>query len=134
MRNLLTLETYRDHFAELEHYGQNGGATEGLFRIRFERDVGPPVRLTVIASAGEGWEHVSVSTSTRTPTWAEMEHIKRMFFEDHETAMQLHVPPTDHISCHPFCLHLWRPTGAEIPRPPAIMVGPSAEHSLGEKP
>lgn len=22
-----------------------------------------------------------------------------------------------------FCLHLWRPVGIEIPRPPALMVG-----------
>jgi hypothetical protein len=50
--------------------------------------------------------------------------MKRLFFREDETAMQLHVPATDHINCHPHCLHLWRPTEVEIPRPPAIMVGP----------
>jgi hypothetical protein len=78
--------------------------------------------LRIIASDGMGWEHVSVSRSDRTPSWAEMEQVKRAFFKDDETAMQLHVPPTDHISVHPYCLHLWRPHGKVIPRPPAIMV------------
>jgi hypothetical protein len=53
-----------------------------------------------------------------------MEHVKRLFFKDDETAMQLHVPPSDHLSLHPYCLHLWRPQDREIPRPPSIMVAP----------
>jgi hypothetical protein len=52
-----------------------------------------------------------------------MESVKRAFFEDHETAMQLHVPPADHVNMHPTTLHLWRPQGIEIPRPPSILVG-----------
>lgn len=89
----------------------------------------PPtaVTLLVVASAGEGWDHVSVSLPNRCPNWFEMEHIKRMFFCEHETAMQLHVPPSDHISVHPYCLHLWRPHGVEIPRPPGWMVGPQVK-------
>ena len=55
-----------------------------------------------------------------------MEQVKRLFFRDDETAMQLHVQPADHINCHPHCLHLWRPHGVEIPRPPAFMVGPTS--------
>jgi hypothetical protein len=51
-----------------------------------------------------------VSRRNRCPNWTEMEHVKRMFFGDNETAM------------HPWCLHLWRPQQAEIPRPPGIMV------------
>lgn len=78
--------------------------------------------LRVIATNGKGWDHVSVSLANRCPRWSEMEHVKRLFFRDDETAMQLHVPSDDHISYHPYCLHLWRPHGAEIPRPPAIMV------------
>ena len=86
--------------------------------------------LRIIASNGEGWDHVSVSLANRCPRWSEMEHVKRAFFLDHETAMQLHVPPGDHISHHPYCLHLWRPHDAEIPRPPAILVhDPAAEEA-----
>jgi hypothetical protein len=80
--------------------------------------------LRVIASHGMGWDHVSVSLAHRTPTWREMEHVKRLFFHDDETAMQLHVPPCEHISCHPYTLHIWRSQTQPIPRPPAIMVGP----------
>jgi len=65
--------------------------------------------MRVMASAGMGWDHVSISRQNRCPNWPEMEHIKRLFFRDDETAMQLHVPPSDHISIHPYCLHLWRP-------------------------
>jgi hypothetical protein len=79
-------------------------------------------RLRVIASNGGGWDHVSVSLENRCPTWGEMEQVKRELFRDNETAFQLHVPPSDHINYHPFCLHLWRPQTGAIPRPPANMI------------
>jgi hypothetical protein len=59
----------------------------------------------------------------RCPTWEELEHVKRLFFEPHECAMQLHVPPADHVNNHEFCLHIWRPLDVDIPRPPSVMVG-----------
>lgn len=81
------------------------------------------VSLRIIATINDGWDHVSVSTQHRCPTWDEMEFVKREFFHPHETAMQLHVPPSDHVNIHPYCLHLWRPNdGREIPRPPAELV------------
>jgi hypothetical protein len=83
----------------------------------------PPtgVKLRVIASAGEDempWEHVSVSLPNRCPNWPEMSFIKGIFWDWRETVMQLHVPIEDHRNLHPYCLHLWRPLRAEIPRPP----------------
>ncbi len=82
----------------------------------------PKREMVIVFSNGEGWEHVSVSTKTRCPTWEEMEEVKRRFWEATDTVMQLHVPPTDHINCHPYCLHLWKPINQEIPRPPGYMV------------
>lgn len=82
--------------------------------------------LKVIASDGEGWDHVSVSLATRCPTWDEMEYVRSLFFRDDETVMQLSVPRADHLNFHKFCLHLWRPQHAEIPRPPGILVAPPA--------
>lgn len=80
------------------------------------------LELKILASAGGGWDHVSVSCRDRCPTWTEMEYAKRLFFKDDETAMQLHVPPAKHINRHPFCLHIWRPRGLrKIPMPPANM-------------
>ncbi len=84
-----------------------------------------PAQLRIIVGIGAGWDHVSVSLETRCPTWGEMEFVKRLFFRDDETAIQLHVPPADHINHHAFTLHLWRPHMVSIPRPPAWMVGPS---------
>jgi hypothetical protein len=66
---------------------------------------------------------VSVSRANRCPNWPEMEFIASLFFKDHETAMQLHVPASDHVNNHPYCLHWWRPHNIPIPRPDAIMVG-----------
>lgn len=122
MRNLHRLDAYRETGPDIIRlWGFVGDETCGMFHVPSPIDRAP---IRVIASSGEGWDHVSVSRQTRCPNWPEMEHIKRLFFKDDETAMQLHVPPSDHINCHPFCLHLWRPHGVEIPRPPAYMVGP----------
>lgn len=79
--------------------------------------------LRVIASDGLGWEHVSVSTATRCPTWEEMCFIKSMFWDAEDTVMQLHPPESRWINNFPYCLHLWRPTEQEIPLPLDIMVG-----------
>jgi hypothetical protein len=115
----------------------NRGELNGAFQIGF---------LRIVSSEGMGWDHVSVSCRTRCPTWDEMEMVKKLFFKPDETCMQLHVPETDHINNHQFCLHLWRPQSDEeialiklswgdewpadypdrspgqIPRPPAICV------------
>lgn len=79
--------------------------------------------MTVVASSDMGWDHVSVSRTNRCPNWIEMDFIKRMFFDDNEVCMQLHVASADHISDHPYCLHIWRPKTHSIPMPPSWMVG-----------
>jgi hypothetical protein len=99
--------------------GHRGDSTAGAFVMASSDDNG---MLRIIASAGNGWDHVSISREDRTPTWSEMEQVKRSFFKDDEVAMQLHVTPTSHINVHPYCLHLWRPHKTTIPLPPAIMV------------
>lgn len=125
MRNLRLLDIYRRTDREVrDFFGGVGDETCGMFQVPSPIDKAP---LKIVASSDLGWDHVSVSRTNRCPNWPEMEHVKHLFFKDEETAMQLHVPPTDHINCHPNCLHLWRPQQAEIPRPPAIMVGPAKE-------
>jgi len=93
------------------------GAVDGAY-VLFHRGQ----RLNVIASNGGGWDHVSVSTATRCPTWEEMEYVRSLFFRGSETVMQLSVPRAQHINNHPHCLHLWRPQQCEIPRPPSEFV------------
>jgi hypothetical protein len=81
------------------------------------------VPLKVIASDGEGWEHVSVSLPTRCPTWEEMSYVKSVFWDDGDCVVQFHPPRSEHINNHSFCLHLWRPTNHNIATPPGWMVG-----------
>ena len=121
MRDLNTLNRYRrtDRHV-IEAWGWVGDSTAGMFMIPSPIDQRP---MAVVASSGEGWDHVSVSRQTRTPNWPEMEHVAALFFKDGETAMQLHVPASDHVNNHPYCLHWWRPHHTAIPRPDAIMVG-----------
>lgn len=117
MRRLRELNVYRDRAWE-RAMGGPGDDRGGCFVIKRNG-----VELRCIAANDEGWDHVSVTTNLpRCPTWAEMEHIKRLFFQDGEVAMQLHVATPDHISAHPYCLHIWRPHGVDIPLPPKGMV------------
>lgn len=120
MKNLNELNKYRDQSPEvLRFYGWFGDANSGVFLIPSPYNKWP---LRVIASNGEGWDHISVSKEKRPPTWMEMEYIKRLFFKPDEVAMQLHVKPTDHINLASNCLHIWRPHDQVIPLPPTAMV------------
>ena len=126
MINLNTLNRYRETRPEKLQifYGWAGDHTCGAFYIPSMIDKQP---LIIIASNGDGWDHVSVSRKNRCPNWAEMEFVFRLFFAEGETAMQLHVPQSDHVNYHPYCLHLWRPHSGLTPRPPSIFVGPSGQ-------
>lgn len=117
MRDLTQYEKWRH---PQEHLIGEGDAHNGCFIVPAR----PPstLKFKVIAGCGAGWDHVSVSLTNRCPNWRDMEFIKRLFFEDDETAMQLHVATDQHINTHHFCLHLWRPHDVEIPLPPTIMV------------
>ncbi len=122
MRNLFLLDAFRIIDRRMLSYsgGWAGDESCGAFLLPSPID---GQKLRVIASNGEGWDHVSVSRATRCPNWPEMCHVKGLFFRDDECAMQLHVPESDHVNNHQYCLHLWRPHILEIPRPPSAMVG-----------
>jgi hypothetical protein len=107
--------------------GEMGDRGNGCLQI-------PARRMVIVFSNGEGWEHVSVSMGDRSPTWEEMEVIKRRFWDDGDCVMQLHVPVKDHRNCHPYCLHMWRPTYREIPRPPGIFAPDSTIDATKEQP
>lgn len=82
-------------------------------------------KLRVLASDGEGWEHVSVSVNDkRCPTWGEMCFIKDLFWEPDEAVFQIHPPHSDYRNLHEFVLHLWRQIDQSFPLPDGDMVGP----------
>ena len=99
-------------------YGNNGA-----FEIQIIKDPEEPSIVSVIASDGCGWDHVSVSCMDRCPTWDEMCGIKDLFFSSSEIVIQYHPPTKDYINNHPFCLHLWRSQSQKISMPPKWMVG-----------
>jgi len=108
------------------HFRVRGGTmgttdADGNNGLFFVRQVGkPPLRC--IATDTGGWEHVSVSLPSAAPSWEQMCRIKLLFWDAEDCVMQLHPPQSDWVNCHPYCLHLWRPIGPEIPRPPGWMV------------
>jgi hypothetical protein len=83
-----------------------------------------PRALRVIASDGDGWEHVSVSLIDRTPHWDEMCYVKNLFWDAEDCVVQYHPPASLYVNCHPYVLHMWRKVGSEFEVPPTYMVGP----------
>lgn len=119
LTNNKAIERYRvtsGKYASTQAEGNNG-----LFKV-----YGPKGRLVVIASDGMGWEHVSVSPvpQTRVPTWDEMCFVKNLFWDKEECVVQYHPPESEYVNFHPFVLHLWKPTGINIPTPPGFMIAP----------
>lgn len=121
MRDLRELEKYRLTDKEIQAYGVHGDSGNGAFKIFVSGK-----SFFVIASNGNGWEHISISRCNRKlkccPTWEEMCAIKDMFFTPEECAVQYHPPRSEYINNHLYCLHIWRPTACEMPRPPKWMV------------
>ena len=120
-------EKWRVRNARLPACGNNGMfliPAVGKFR---------PLPLLVVASCGDdwveaglplpAWEHVSISTPVRCPTWEEMCFVKDVFWDSEDVVIQIHAPRSEWVNNHPYCLHLYKPIGVELPRPPAITVG-----------
>lgn len=124
MRNLHLLDIHR----VAGHPGGMGDGTCGMFDVPHNKS---GVKLRVIASCDDGWDHVSVSLPHRCPNWPEMEYIRRLFFRDDECVVQIHAPVKDYVDGeggrahgHPYCLHLWRDQEREQRLPPRWMIVP----------
>lgn len=117
------------HRTQPKFMGSSYGDDWGCFLIPHAKT---GVKLRCIVSSGKvgreefgdkwAWDHVSVSLLNRCPNWPEMSFARSVFFADDETVMQLHVPAANHLSLHPYCLHLWRPLLLPVPLPPSEMV------------
>jgi len=101
------------------------GELRGLFMVKRRGVV-----LAVISSGippaeypePEQWEHVSVSTKTRCPTWEEMCWVKDQLWFPGETVLQFHPRESEYVNTHEFCLHMWRHRSRQVELPPLIMV------------
>ena len=79
--------------------------------------------LSFIFSYQMGWEHLSVSMPSRTPTWEQMCIMKDIFWNKNEACVEYHPREEDYVNNHKHCLHIWRPTHEPLPTPPSILVG-----------
>ena len=103
------------------------GDRAGCFHLRVQgQDV------LVVASNGLGWEHVSVSRAVNPPHWSMMCEIKDMFWDAEEWVCQFHPPKSQYVNFVENCLHLWKPTRAEMPTPPSFLVGPRVNQTRAE--
>lgn len=113
MKNLNNLDEFR-----VPLMGDMGDEENGAFKFTFKGE-----KYDVIASSGQGWEHVSISSKHKVPSWKVMCMLKDLFFEEDEVVMQLHPAKSEYVNNHPNCLHLWKPIDIVIPSPPHWMVG-----------
>jgi hypothetical protein len=115
--NIPDLEKWRDTSMPM-FYSDASYGLNGRFRIPFRSYI-----FTVVVSNGGDWDHVSVSLPNRCPNWEEMCFFKDLFWDESETVVQYHPAKAEFVNCHPYCLHLWRPQKADLPKPPSIFVG-----------
>ncbi len=105
------------------NYSDSSFGNNGAFFIDVLRCNRP---FQIVASDGEGWEHVSVSWpgKKQCPSWVVMCAIKDLFWDAEDLVIQYHPPESDYINCHPYTLHLWRKSGTNdfAERPPLYMV------------
>lgn len=102
-------------------YGTKKGAPYGMFRLPTKQKRGGSLLVMVSdgnLDAGVPWEHVSVSLPARTPTWEEMALVKSALWDREDCVLQYHPPASMYVNAHPYCLHLWRAIGIEVPVPP----------------
>lgn len=117
------IEQFRTRSGQM---ASSDGDLFGAFYLKIGR-----VDIIIIASDGSDevpWEHVSLrarypSGKERTPSWSEMCFVKDLFWDEEECVIQYHPPRSEYVNNHPFVLHLWKPTRAQIPLPPSIAVG-----------
>lgn len=109
---------------------------DGRLKILSNQVIGDELRVTseltnpvtrktwfVIFTNGLGWEHLSISSSSRTPDWDTMCLAKSIFWRDDECCVEYHPRKEDYVNMHEHCLHIWKPLLEKLPTPPSIMVG-----------
>ena len=101
------------------------GDDGGIGQLQYHADL-----FNFVYSFGDGWEHVSVSTKGRCPTWSEMCMFKDIFWPPTEACVQFHPALADYVNYHEYCLHIWRPEGEQFSVPPKSMIGFQREDYL----
>lgn len=69
------------------------------------------------------WLHVSFSFKSKTPTYADMSHVKAVFIGSALPAYMVMPRSIEHFNFHPHCLHLWSPLEGDDPLPDFLEPG-----------
>lgn len=125
MRNLELFEEYRKPFRD--SFGRElptDKKIEGKFHIPI-RGIVYEVKMSRVFE----WEHLSVTVyaakkggfpEPRIANPDEVEMLKKMFFHDFETAIEVHPKKSDYVNINPYTLHLWRRFDMTMPTPPKV--------------
>jgi hypothetical protein len=99
----------RDKWFAPQEYG-----TDGWQMLR--KDYGSGIIVSVNRfEDGIEWAHASIARSTELPSYEDLVTLRTAVWGEEGWAFQVFAPPGDHISIHPFTLHLWgRLDGARI--------------------
>lgn len=119
-----TWQEIQEQIARFGHMREHDDGATGCYCEARHPDSG--ICFNVIASWGEGWEHVSVTRvgdMQRPPFWTHMAWIKGLFWPPSEVVVQYHPAEKDYINNVEGCLHLWRPIDVPLPTPPVVLVG-----------
>jgi len=119
---------YRNRTHRTYGTGDHDG-NKGAFEIPLENN-----RLMIIiaddgldAPEPHQWEHISVRIvdndgSNVTPSWADMNAAKNVFWDAEDCVVQFHPPRSQYVNRHPHVLHMWRSVNWRMPQPPKWMV------------
>ena len=119
MYSTMRAEKYRKHHPMgLNH---KPGDDYGWFELKLK---GVTIRCQSNSSMdGYDFEHVSVSSPWRCPTWDEMCFVKDLFWDEDDCVVQYHPKKSEYVNMAKHCLHLWRWAKGEFPVPMKIEVG-----------
>ena len=127
MKDLRELNSHRILKRELDHLNKD---FEHMGVFKFEIN---GTTYTAIATDDHGWDHVSISSYYKMPSWDIMESLKNKFFKDDEFAVEFHPKREDYVNNHAKCLHLWRPQETTLPYPDIQQIKKSKPQILSKK-
>ena len=132
MRNLTELTAYRLEFIDtmnlLQHLITNTLTEEymcckndGWFQTHFPTLGGSmPTHITELY----GWEHAFLDLEylKRTPTWLEMNVLRKFYWYDSEPVIQIHPKRSEYVNFNHYRLHLWKNSHFDFELPPIEQV------------
>lgn len=89
---------------------------KGWFATYFPTIGCMPTHFTIM----QKWEHafLDLELLNRTPTWREMNVLKRFYWKHNETVIQIHPKRSEYVNFNKYRLHLWKQHNTNFKLPP----------------